>query len=190
MKMLFILLIIGCFGAPAVVGAQQIHNRNILHPSVGLGENWYATVWVISNIREDLPDNINLFPGVGYRTSRWWTELLGWRQWSTVGAASAVEGRFGITHPQVLFYSELSRFFGTGDVYTFVFAEHTVWRRLSLGVETENFFREKNSLGAGPRIGYVWATVSGGPVVTTLTYQVRWEEPDVVRLYIAAHPRF
>lgn len=170
--------------------AQQLQNKEVIRSSFGAGEHWYGSVWVIGNIREDVPDNLNLFPGVGYKTDLWWVEGLWWQHWSSLGTRSAVDGRFGITHPKFSLYSELARFFETGDVYTFVIVERPVSNKVRVGVETENFLRKKDSVGGGPRASYTWGTLLKGPVVTSVSYQVRRAEPDALRFQLTLNPRF
>lgn len=173
-----------------VVSAQQLQSKEVIRPSVAFGDKWYGTAWVIGNIREDVPDNINLFPGVGYKTELWWLEILWWQHWSSLGTKSALDGRFGITHSKFLLYSELARFTVTGDVYTFVIVERPVSKKFRVGLETENFFRKKDSLGGGPRASYAWGTFLNGPVITSASYQVRPAEPDALRFQLTLTPRF
>ncbi len=185
-----VLALITLFFIPSVVSAQQMHAKPVIHPSIQVSEHFYLTTWLITNIRQDVPDNINLFPGVGFRTKSWWVEGLGWKHWTAKGSATAMDLRFGASHPRAVFAGEVSRFFKTGDVYTFASLEKPVTNRLRVGLETENFFREKNSLGGGPRASYVLGKAWGGPLVTSIAYQVRKDEADVLRIYLVFHPRW
>ncbi len=187
-KLIFVL--VALFLVSVQVEAQQLNAKPVIHPTVGVGERFYLTAWLITNIREDVPDNINLFPGVGYRTKLWWVEGLWWKHWNAKGSATAADLRFGVTHRRAVFAGEVSRFFKTGDVYTFAAIERPVTSRARIGLETENFFREKKSLAVGPRASYVLGKAWGGPLVVSAAYQVRPNEPDVLRGYLVFHPRW
>lgn len=161
-----------------------------LHPTISLDKNWYLATWIVSNTRQDAPDNANFFPGLGYRTDDWWTEALMWKQWSKKRDTWGIDGRFGLSNPKLLLYVELGITLATRDLFLFVSSEYPMGKKWKVGVETENFRRAQGLfLGAGPRLSYVWGKFASGPVVTTLAYQMRRNESDIIQLYLVIHPR-
>ena len=59
--------------------------RIIFHPTIDIQGDWYGAVWVIGNTRTEIPDNINLFVGIGKRVKGGYVEFMLWKQWAKPG---------------------------------------------------------------------------------------------------------
>ena len=82
-------------------------------------------------------------------------------------------------------YIEQSPFLNKHALYNFFIFEHPLWYKFNIGGETENILKAgKNSLGAGPRISRPLGTIGKTKVVMALSYRMRPQEPDELRLYL------
>lgn len=173
-----------CFACGLI--AQDLQTRIVARPAVDITKNLYVTTWIIGNARLNTTNNINIFPGVGYRTKNWWFEGLVQRQWSRAGNQWMLDFRFQTKiGEQSTLYIELSPFITRKGFYEFVIYERRMWKRLNVGVETENIHRPGlDTIGGGPRVSYPIATFGKVKLTTALAYRMHRRERDLVRLYV------
>ncbi|MEO8065867.1 MAG: hypothetical protein ABI643_03395 [Candidatus Doudnabacteria bacterium] len=166
--------------------------RLVLHTTADLSTNWFVTNWIIGNIKADNPNNINIFPGIGYRGGKWWFEAMVQRQWSKPGNSWALDFRYAIEFPnRVELYVESAPLLSIAGEYEFVFVNFPVWKRLGIGAETENVHKAgQDSIGAGPRMSLPLASIGEYKLALGATYQFRYREADIPRLYIVLNRRF
>jgi hypothetical protein len=190
-----IILLVLCFGISALPSFAQevsVQNRTVLHTTFDVTDDWFVTNWAIGNIKADSPNNINIFPGVGYRHNNWWFEAMVQRQWSQPGNSWALDFRYAIAaSPRVFVYVESAPLLSIAGEYEFVFVDVRTWKRLSLGAETENVHKAgRDSLGAGPRLSFPVADIGNYSLALGATYQFRHSEADVPRLYVVLNRRY
>ena len=183
MKVLFITLTLLC-NLPTF--GQDMQNRTILKLTAPLSKDLYAVGWIIGNARLKAPNNINIFCGIGYKKQNWWFESMILRQWSHVGNNLLLDFRFQKQFAnRSTLYIEQSPFLNKHALYNFFIFEHPLWYKFNIGGETENILKAgKNSLGAGPRISRPLGTIGKTKVVMALSYRMRPQEPDELRLYL------
>lgn len=188
---LFALFVIA-FALPCLAQDIDPQTRLVLHTTADLDQNWFVTNWTIGNIKAETPNNISLFPGVGYRFGKWWVEAMIQRQWSHVGNSWALDFRY-VVEPtnRTTLYAEYSPFLTKSGQYVFVYVNVRVWKQLAVGFETENVYRPgPDILDLGPRI--VLPLISLGEYKLTLSaaYQIHHREADIPRLYVNLSRRF
>ena len=164
--------------------AQDLQTRIVARPAVDISKDWYLTTWVIGNARLQTTNNVNIFPGVGYRKERWWIEALVQRQWSRAGNQWMLDFRFQTRiGERSTLYIEPSPLLTRKGFYEFVIYERRMWKRLNVGVETENIHRPGlDTIGVGPRVSYPIATFGKVKLTTALAYRMHRRERDLVRL--------
>lgn len=172
---------------------QDLQTRIIFHPTAKLRQDWYLTCWSITNLRQQSPSNTNLFAGLGYRGKTWWLEGMWQQQWNRDRRDQLLDFRFqkNITNRATL-YAEPAIFLTKTTFYDFVILEYRAWRKLSLGMETENVHKAgPDSWGAGPRLSHPITAWKDIKVALALSYQVRArrEEKDALRLYLILNHR-
>src|SRR5581483_2652261 len=128
-------------------------SRAIFHYSVDVSEKFYATGWVLGNLAQDQPSNINALLGAGYRRVNWWAEAMVQRQWSGQDRVWLLDLRFAGSHSRWNFYGEVAPILGRGALYDMGTVEYSVGKGLAFGVETENVHRRgPDDWSLGPRI--------------------------------------
>lgn len=181
--------------------------RLLLHPTVDLTNAWFIPGWIIATAASASPDNVNLLAGAGYRGESWSLEGLAQRHWNTMNKHWFLNFRFrkefgaeGADRGRMVLYLEPTVVLSQRG-----FAESGFWEyrvldspdsrlrgSFSFGAETENIQRvgkdAKNSWGAGPRASFAFGPKTGR-VVIALTYQFRWEEKDLWRVYLVINRR-
>ena|SRR3989344_7747269 len=172
--------------------AQDPQVRVVAHPMLNLDDNWYLSFWSVSNIRSRSPDNTNIFVGIGYQASTWWTEFMVQQQWNRSSANTTLELRYQKRFTNKLsVYLEPAVFLNKKAFYEFVIIERPLWRRLSLGAETENVHQAgKDVWAAGPRISFPIATPGKWKVNGAVAYRFRNTGQDEPRLYLGFTRRF
>lgn len=184
------------FALPSFCLAQATDpaTRIVLHTTADLNPNWFVTNWTIGNVKAETPNNINLFPGAGYRFSdQTWFEAMIQRQWGESGNQWMLDFRWqtASSSDRWLVYAEYSPFLTKNGQYVFVFANVRIWKQLAVGLETENVYRTgPNILDFGPRV--VLPVISFGEykLILTAAYQIHHCEADIPRLYVALNRRF
>jgi len=166
--------------------------KPVFHPTVDLSKHWFATGWVIANVKSGQPDNLNLFGGVGYRKSAWALEMLFQKQFSPQGNSSALDFRFTKTMAKKWsLFTEVAPSLSRPQVYDVAIVERQLTKRCSVGGETENTHRPgRDSVGGGPAASCVLANVGSSKLVTRASYQFRPNEPNVFRWYLILHVRW
>lgn len=180
-RKLFLLCLIS-----GVVLAQDLQTRIVVRPAVHVTKNWYVTTWIIGNARLHATNNLNIFPGIGYKGKNWWVEVMAQRQWSPAGNSWMLDFRWQRQlNSKNSLYLEFSPFITKRAYYHFVIYERKIWKKLNVGVETENIQRTGlDSIGAGPRISYPLVTFGKVKLTTTLAYRFHRREQDILRLYV------
>ncbi len=165
---------------------QDKQNRIIAKFTFDLNKNWYAVQWVIGNARLENANNINSFTGVGYKRNSWWAETMIQRQWSSVGNQVLLDFRFQNQfgkHGSL--YVEAAPFLNRKAFYNFAIYEHPIGYKFNAGLETENVLKPgRDSLGFGARVSRPIWTIGKAKVSAALSYRVRPQEPDELRLYL------
>lgn len=184
-------MLIIIFGA-AEMSAQDDNLRVLLHPTFALTKNWFVSVWVIGNAKTQTPNNVNVITGIGYRHDTWWVEGMVQRQWVSTGDQWFMNFRLSKNKGRLNLYAEPAIFLTNPAFQESAFVEYRVWRKLALGGETENTHRPnaRDTLGMGPRVSYALPSWKKIRPVVALTYQVRKQEGDVLRLYVVFNRRF
>ncbi len=165
--------------------AQSQQLKPVFHSTIDISEHVFVSGWMITNIRTDTSNNINLFGGLGYKQKNWWTEAMIQRQWNSTGNQWLLDFRFQkqIGKSFVLF-TEVSPFLTKKSVYDLAIIDYTANKYINFGIETENIHRVgPDYLGIGPRIGYKIPTKNKLKSTITLTYQFRYNQNPLIRLY-------
>lgn len=178
------------FFVPSTWPADK-QTRLIFHPTLDLSKHWFGTSWTIGNAKLDSANNLNQFVGIGYRRDKWWVEGMVQKQWSTSGNQLLLDFRF---QTQVAkkwsVYIEVAPFLNRRAFYDFVIVERQIWRKLNVGGETENVHRPlRDSIGGGPRVSYPIGSVGKFKFTLALSYQMRPNEKDALRLYVVVNRR-
>lgn len=190
MRNVFFTICLSLFALPSSAQGSDPQTRLVLHATADLNQNWFITNWVIGNVKADTPNNVNLFPGVGYRAKNWWLEAMTQRQWSKPGNQWMLDFRYSFNRGRLAFYAESTPLLTKRGEYEFVYADVRVWKRLSVGFETENVHKPgKDSLGAGPRLSLPVASFGNYKLSLAGVYQFR-NEANVPRLYVVLNRRF
>ena len=171
--------------------SQDLQNRSVIKTPLDLGDRWYVTFWSITNVKAQTP-NTNIFPGLGYRSKTWWAEGMIQKQWSSAGGLWSADFRLRKQLTSRLsLYVEPAILFPDPAFYEFVVLEGRVWRNLSIGGETENVHRfSRQSIAAGPRVGYVLGQRWGCEFATAFAYRfVPTGGKDEARLYLVVTRR-
>lgn len=171
--------------------AQDNNLRVLFHPTFTLTKHWFVPVWAIGNAKTQSPNNANLISGIGYRHETWWAEGMVQRQWSPTGNQWFLNFRFYKNHKRFALYAEPAVYLTKPAFQEASFVEYRVWRKLALGGETENVHRPnaRDTLGVGPRLSYALPQWKNVRPVVAVTYQVRKQERNVLRLYLLFHVR-
>ena len=178
---------------PGLAASQQLQSRLIVHPTYGDSSGLFLAAWNITNLRQNLPDNTNLFAGLGYREKDFWMEALLQFQWQWTSPGNHKwygNVRFsGRTGEAFQFYFEAaSSLTDKNTYYASFFLERKATERLSVGAETDNSFSPgANSVGLGPRASFALVPKRA---MATLAYHLRPSEANLARLYLAFHPKF
>ncbi len=177
---------------PGFSQEQTPQTRLVFHTVADLNSNWFVTNWTIGNVRAKAPDNINIFPGVGYRGKTWWTEAMVQRQWSPAGNSWAIDFRYNVSlSDRLSLYAESAPLLTHHGEYEFLILDVRAWRKLAVGVETENVHMAgRDSLGAGPRVSAPVATFGKYSLALGGVYQIRHTAADIPRLYVVLNRRF
>ncbi len=181
------------FGSPLLAQDHVVQLRTPVHITKKLGENWFLAGWMIGNVRQAQPDNINLFGGLGYKRNNWWLETLVQRQWSTKGHQWQLNFRFNRDFgKRANLYLELYPVSSRRSFSEVVIFDYRLSDRWKIGVETENLHkRGRDSYGGGSRLSF--RLVNRGPVTlwVTGTYHFRNQgEPRFFRTYVITTVRF
>ena len=186
---------------PTKVLAQEkehtldFQNRSILHIQYDATPNTFAAGWVIANPRLYGNNNINALFGIGFRGEKWWFETMIQKQWSQRGDKVLADNRFNYDFGgKASLYLEVAPFLNeeeTCSVYDMIVFEKRIWRKLNLGVETENVHKkEKDSLGLGPRVSIPLGSAGNFKTSLALAYQLRSGETDALRFYLVFNRQF
>jgi len=171
---------------------QDLQNRSVIKTPADLNDHWYITFWSITNLKTQSPNNTNIFPGLGYRSKTWWAEAMLQKQWSAAGGLWSADFRFRkqLTN-RLSLYAEPAVLFPSPALYEFVVLESRVGKGFSLGGETENVHRlSRQSIAAGPRIGYALGQRWGWEFATAFAYRfVPTGDKDEARLYLVVTRR-
>ena len=190
------LLVLALFGLAIMPAHAQKSDpeqmiRPIVHPTIQLDDHWFVASWLIGNARHQGPaGNFNAFAGLGYRFGQDWVEVMGWRQWASanhwlIDVRSSVQ-----FNSRTSMYNEFSPYLDQKAMYMMSTVDVSMVGRLSVGAETENTFKSPtSSLGAGPRVSWLLANFNKTKVVSTVAYQFRRDEPNVLRLYLIWHQK-
>jgi len=186
------LCVVVIFALPCLAQDNEPQSRIVFHTTADISDNWFVTNWTIGNIKAENPNNINLFPGIGYRHGNQWFEAMIQRQWSRPGNSWAIDLRYGVDLSSRMFlYVESAPLLSIAGEYEFVFVDVQTWKRLSIGAETENVHKvSTDSLGAGPRISLPIASLGESKLTLGGVYQFRRNEANVPRLYVVLNRRF
>ncbi|MCL5774877.1 MAG: hypothetical protein M1333_01545 [Patescibacteria group bacterium] len=171
---------------------QDLQNRTVVKTPLDFGDRWYMTFWSITNLKTQTSNNTNLFPGIGYQSKTWWAEAMLQKQWSSTGGLWSADFRFRkqLNH-RLSVYIEPAVLFPSLGLYEFVVFESRVAKGFSFGAETENVHRlSKQSLAAGPRVGYALGKRWGWEFATAFAYRfVPTGSRDEARLYFVVTRR-
>ena len=181
MKYLSVFLLFCCPLLP-----QDLQNRTVVKTPLDLGDHWYVVFWSITNLKAESPNNTNIFPGVGYRGKTWWVEGMAQKQWNGSGGLYSIDIRFRKQLTQRLsLYVEPSVILTNPSFYEFVILESRVWKKLSVGGETENVHRlNKQLIAAGPRVSYSLGQRWGCEFAASFAYRFSPTGKDEARLYL------
>lgn len=149
-------------------------------------EGSFLVVWFPTNIMSGIPDNRNVFVGVGYASKKWSIENMIWRQWSETGNSISLNWRF-FSKPtnRLSLYLEGGPRLDQKSLYEFVSADIRVTGPFNVGFETENTHRVgKDTIGFGPRISVpIPLKFVGAKPVIAVSHQFRTLGPNVTRIY-------
>lgn len=190
-----VLVVLASMLTPVLANAQvktQAQSKLVVHPTVSLKGSLIGAGWVISNHKDEGPDNLNLFAGLGVKRKQWSLEVLAHRQYASTGNHWAAEVRFFHRAGCVSSFAEISRFITRDLFYTFALSECFISDRFALGGEMENlrFPGDKDTIGGGPRVNFVLMRKRGQVLATAWSYQFRHGSPNWTRVYLAWHPSF
>lgn len=174
---------------PTNVQAQNPQSegaRLIFHPTIDIKGNWYATLWAIANVRNEIPNNINLFTGAGLRFEQGYFEAMLWQQWTTANKTYALD--FRLQKKGV--YLEISPLLSKRGLYDFLIIEQPLTKRISVGGETENIhlLNKDDSWGGGPRASVILHKNQHFKLMLVGSYQFR-NDHNTARAYVVAHFR-
>lgn len=192
MKLLQVVILAVVFEAIALAQDDSVGVRAIVHPTVDLNEHWFVASWGIGNVRTVIPNNVNVFAGIGYRKPVWSLESMVQRQWSKAGNNVMLNFRFNTTKlsERSNLYVEVMPFLTKRIFYDFVVFEYHAIEKFRIGVETENAHKSgHDSLGFGPRVSRPIVTVGKANISAAFAYQLRPREPNVTRIYIVTNIR-
>jgi len=190
MRKQLLIVFVGLLLSPSASG-QSPQVRPVVHVQADLSEHWFLPVWSVTNVRGKLPDNTNLFAGLGYRQGAWWVEVMVQRQWGTSRNEWMPDIRVQARPSSKLsVFGEWAYPISQKAHYNMVIVDYHISSRWGVGVETENLHRPgRDLLGAGPRISFPVFRVSQSSLNFAVGYQVRPREKDVVRFYLVFNHR-
>lgn len=192
---------------PSLPAQKDEQFRLLLYPTVDIAPTWFIPAWVIATAATESPDNVNILSGAGYRGKSWWLEGMAQRHWNTKSQQWFLNFRFrkefgaeGAERGRMVFYLEPTVVLSQRG-----FAESAFWEyrvldspgsrlrsSFSVGAETENIQRgnnNKDTWGAGPRASYAFGPKTAR-IVVAVTYQTRFREKDLWRVYLVINRRF
>ena len=186
---------------PTKVWAQKeersldLQNRSILPIQYDTTPHSFVAGWIIANPRYYGNNNINALLGIGFRGQRWWFETMIQKQWSQKGGNVLSSNRFSYSFgDKASLFLEVAPFLNeteTCAVYDMIIFEKRIWRKLNLGIETENVHKkEKDSIGLGPRISIPLKSLGDVKTSFAIAYQMRSGETDPLRFYLVFNKRF
>ena len=146
----------------------------------------FLVSWFPTNIMSGIPDNRNVFIGIGYASKKWSIENMVWRQWSDAGNSISLNWRF-MSKPtnRLSLYMEGGPRLDKKGFYEFVSIDVQVIGPLNIGVETENTHRVgQDTLGIGPRLSIPlpFTFLKAKPLIA-VSRQERTLGPNVTRMY-------
>lgn len=177
--------------------------RLVIHPTKDLKTNKYITGWAVGNLRSNTPDSVNLFGGIGLRGDTWSLESMVWRQFRQKNQRERQQGRPGTDWAldfrfqkklgqRIALYVEGAPFLTRKAWYEFVVVDYLVWKRMSLGFETENTHQAgPDYIRAGLRAGLPIWQCGGNRASFAVAYRVgRSKGQNELRAYFVTHLRF
>ena len=173
----------------------DFQNRSLLHVQYESTPNSFVAGWIIANPQLYGNNNVNGLLGIGFRGQKWWFETMIQRQWGQKGDKVLANNRFNYDFGgKASLYLEVAPFLNerdSGSVYDMIVFEKRVWRKLSLGIETENVHKkERDSLGLGPRVRIPLDSTGNFKTSLALAYQLRSGETDTFRFYLIFSKQF
>ena len=142
--------------------------------------------WSVKNAMSDIPDNTNVFLGVGYAGKKWSIENMIQKQWSNAGSAFLLDWRFTAKpSPRISLYLEGAPMLDKRTFYELVTIDVRIKGPFSVGLETENIHRVgKDTLGFGPRVSVPLPfKILGAKPAIVVSQQFRTLGPNVNRVY-------
>lgn len=165
-----------------------------VHVTKDLSEKWFLTSWVIGNVKQAQPNNLNFFGGVGYRGEKWWLEGLLQRQWNGNKSQWQLNFRFNEQiGKRISLYAELYPLSSRHTFSETAILDYRLARKWKVGVETENVHQKsrRDSYGGGPRLSYQILARDKVTTWLTGTYHFRSSgEPNFFRVYLLTNIRF
>jgi len=173
-----------------LIAGQDLQNRSIAHLQVDVSKHWFVPAWSITNLRVKAPNNTNVFVGVGFRGKSWWVEQMVQKQWNGDGGLTALDTRVVKRWGQkqkTVSYFEAGPFLSQKGFFWSSYTDTVVWRKLGLGVGTENVHKPGPDMVAiGPRVALSLGRFAGFDISTTGEFRfVPFEQPTK----IGGHPR-
>lgn len=185
------LLIVLLFLNTRVEAQESAQARVIGHARYFLGSaskqsGTFLTGWSITNVMSDIPDNSNVFLGIGYAGKKWSIENMIQKQWNGAGNAFLLDWRFTAKpSPRINLYLEGAPRLDKKTFYEFVTIDVRVKGPFNVGFETENIHRVgKDTLGFGPRVSAPLPfKILGAKPSLVVSHQFRTLGPNVTRVY-------
>jgi hypothetical protein len=187
-----VFLALGLVLLPSLCSADDPQSRIVLHTTADVSDKWFITNWTIGNIKSTSPNDINVFPGIGYRSSNWWFESMVQRQWSKSGDSWALDFRYSVNlNDRISFYAESAPLLTTTGEYEFVSMDFRVFKQFAIGFETENIHQPgPDVLDIGPRVSLPLVSIGEYKLSLSATYQIHYQSADIPRLYVVLNRRF
>ena len=139
------------FLIPLVGWSQEsVQLKVVAHPRYFLEsekQGVFLAGWSITNTMSGIKDNTNIFLGIGYAGKNWAIENMVWKQWNPTGNQFHLDFRFTARPTsKINLYLEGAPRLDKKGFYDFVIVEAREIKSLSLGVETENIHRPRQTL--------------------------------------------
>ncbi len=188
MKTLILVALVVLF--PSLTAAQDMRPqvKFVTHATVPANPDWYPTGWVIANLRNQAPDNINFMMGVGRKFKTGWVEGMLQRQYAFHTEQWFLDFRYSRRlNSQTSMFVEVAPFLGKAAVFNFVRVERRTGP-INLLVESENILRrgQPDLLGIGPGVSLPARKLIGRmKFAPAISWQIRNHDPHFVRFYIA-----
>lgn len=192
----YMLLFIG-----SVAIAQDWQNRTLVQTALDFSPHKYIAVKSISNFKNQTPNNTNIFLGLGYRSKSWSLEVMVQKQLNANGGFWAEDTRFIKKFGKIkktTLYLEATPFLSQKGFGWSAFGETEVWKKISVGVETENINKPGlDVVSLGPRISRRLGRFAGFDVSATVAFRFDplWQpskvtgHPHEIRFYLVFNRR-